>query len=400
MRSDFSKVAAIVQQAVPRVCPAAQLAIHQNGAVVFTGSYGWLDPETCQLPTQDNTCFDLASVTKLFVTTTFMALVEAGTAALDQPVSTLLPEFAGPRPVQPYEDPLRPGAWVAVTDAPGAVEAGRITFRHLLTHTAGLPAWRPLFQQGDASLGRRMALSSFFSYMPGTRVIYSDIGLILLGMAVERLAALPLDEAVRRFVTKPLKLQHTGYLPAGGAGIAPGAAENIAPTEFCRWRQRRIAGEVHDENAASLGGVSGHAGLFSTASDVAVFGQSFLDATLLKPDTIAEMTKVQAVDGGGALCARRGLGFALWSPDPAASGNPFGQGAYGHTGFTGTSLWIDPERDLVVALLTNEVYYGRENRNIAQLRVQVHEAVVQVVSKATDGDSGHSPATPPVGQPR
>jgi CubicO group peptidase (beta-lactamase class C family) len=396
MQIDFAQVAAAVQQAVPRICPAAQLVIHRGGAVVFTGFYGWLDPETCLRPTQDDSRFDLASVTKLFVTTTFMTLVEAGKAALDQPVSTILPEFTGLRPIQPYEDPLRPGGWVAVTETPGAVDAGRITFRHLLTHTAGLPAWRPLFQLGDAHLARRMALSTFFSYTPGARVIYSDIGLVLLGMAVERLAALSLDEAVHRFVSEPLSLQHTGYLPIGGQGIAPGEAENIAPTEFCRWRQRRIAGEVHDENAASLGGVSGHAGLFSTSSDVAAFGQSFLDAALLKPHIIAEMTKVQAVDGA----TRRGLGFALWSPDPEASSNPFGPSAYGHTGFTGTSLWINPERDLVVALLTNEVYYGRENRNIAQLRVQVHEAVVQAVYNATDIDSGRSPSNPPVGQLR
>jgi CubicO group peptidase (beta-lactamase class C family) len=152
--------------------------------------------------------------------------------------------------------------------------------------------------------------------------------------------------------------------------------ETCAPTECCRWRERRIQGEVHDENAYRLGGVSAHAGLFSTARDVAAFGQSFLSAGLLSFETIAAMARCHAEDGG----ARRGLGFALRVDDPASSGYPFSGQAFGHTGFTGTSLWIDPARELIVALLTNEVYHGRENRHIASLRVAVHHAVVETLA--------------------
>jgi CubicO group peptidase (beta-lactamase class C family) len=174
-------------------------------------------------------------------------------------------------------------------------------------------------------------------------------------------------------VTEPAGLERTHYLPIG-PGWAP--ADNVAPTELCAWRGRRVAGEVHDENAASLGGVAGHAGLFSTAADVAAFGQIFLDGgqPLLRADTVAEMTKPQHED--------RGLGFALWSPDPTASGHPFSTRAFGHTGFTGTSLWIDPERELVVALLTNEVYHGRANRRIGALRSALHRAVVAAVDQS------------------
>jgi CubicO group peptidase (beta-lactamase class C family) len=160
---------------------------------------------------------------------------------------------------------------------------------------------------------------------------------------------------------------------------------NIAPTEFCAWRGRRIVGEVHDENTYRLGGVAGHAGLFSSAHDLATFGQSFLvtgqypipnTQHLLCPATIAEMTRLQAQDG----VVRRGLGFALWSPDPEASGNPFSRAAFGHTGFTGTSLWIDPERSLVVAVCTNRVYYGRDAGGILEFRVRLHRAIVEQVT--------------------
>ncbi|HJR78996.1 MAG TPA: serine hydrolase, partial [Anaerolineales bacterium] len=178
---------------------------------------------------------------------------------------------------------------------------------------------------------------------------------------------------IDRRVTRPLGLS-AHFRPAAPLQ----SPENIAPTEFCQWRRRRIVGEVHDESAWRLGGVAGHAGMFGHARDVAAFGQSFLDASLLRRETIAEMTRLQAESNG----MRRGLGFALWSPDPAASSNPFSPRTFGHTGFTGTCLWIDPQRELVTALLTNEVYGGREGRGIAALRVQIHQAVVESVDAA------------------
>ncbi|MEZ4617775.1 MAG: serine hydrolase [Caldilineaceae bacterium] len=342
-------------------------------------------------PTQLTTRFDLASVTKLFVTTAFMRLVDQGVVALDQPVASVLNGFGGKRPIQPYEDPLQSGALITViAEVPvgTTVAADAVTFRHLLTHCAGLPAWRPLFRQANAAAARQMAQQTFFSAPLGARMVYSDIGLILLGMAVETLFGAPLDQAVTALVLAPLALQQTGYLPITdlrhpGQGCDPAA---VAPTEFCRWRQRRVVAQVHDENAARLGGVSGHAGLFSTAGDVARFGQIFLDAgatagfSLLKSSTVQEMCRVQVVDGD----TRRGLGFLLWSPDPMASSHPFSQDAFGHTGFTGTSLWMDPQRNLVVALLTNEVYYGRTNRGIAALRVAVHQAVVEAIDQSSD----------------
>lgn len=376
---DFTAVNTILTQAVPELCPAAQLVVRQQGGVLYEQAYGWLEPTTRRHPTTLDTLFDLASVTKLFVATGFMRLVEAGKVSLDQPVATVLPAFHGKRPIAAYEDPLQSGATVQIVEGGGNVDAGEVTFRHLLTHTAGLPAWRPLFRQADRAQAETMALTTFFSYPIDTQIVYSDIGLILLGMAVAQLTGQELAAAVRTLVLEPLGLVQTRYLPIGEQACDPA---QVAPTEQCQWRQRRIVAEVHDENAAKLGGVSGHAGLFSTASEVARFGQTFLDggAPLLQPETVAEMHCVQARTGD----LRRGLGFLLWSPDPEASSNPFSPSAFGHTGFTGTSLWIDPERDLVVALLTNEVYHGRVNRRIGQLRVDVHRALVEAIDQGND----------------
>jgi CubicO group peptidase (beta-lactamase class C family) len=377
-----------LQNAVGTITPAVQLVVWHHGNVVFSEAFGWLDPETRERPTQPDTLFDMASVSKLFAVTTFMTLVEEGRVALDTPVSVVLPEFSGVRSIQPYEDPLSSHGMITVSESDGFVDANRVTFHDLLTHTSGLPAWRPLFYQPSAEVARQMALDTFFSYPTGTQVVYSDIGLILLGMAIERLVGQSLDVIVRTRVTTPLDLHRTCYLPVlPDNAVAPKSKtqnpKSIAPTEFCAWRGRRIVGAVHDENAYRLGGVAGHAGIFSTAEDIAAFGQVFLNRPtgkrrgfpLLLSSTVDAMTCCYT-DGIGT---RRGLGFALWLPDPEASSNPFSQSAFGHTGFTGTCLWMDPERDLIVALLTNEVYNGRQNRGIAGLRVAVHRAIVETM---------------------
>jgi CubicO group peptidase (beta-lactamase class C family) len=370
---DFSKADSILSQAIGNITPAAQLVIRHEGETVHDVAMGFLDPETQTRPVNGGTLFDLASLTKLFTTTAFMTLVESGKVSVDDPVRNVLPEFSRTRPIQPYENPLDWGNTVSVTDQPGTVDADRVTFRNLLVHNSGLPAWRAIKDQPNAESALRLALDTFFSYPTGERVVYSDVGLILLGLAVSRLAGMPLDKAIYQRVTNPLGLS-AHFQPAA----ALRASQYIAPTEFCMWRGRRIVGEVHDESAWRLGGVAGHAGMFAHARDVAAFGQSFLDASLLHRETIAEMTRLQAEFES----TRRGLGFALWSPDPEASSNPFSPTTFGHTGFTGTCLWIDPSRALVVALLTNDVYGGREGRGIAGLRVQVHRAIVESVDRS------------------
>lgn len=347
---DFSRVESLVEQNLGVAFPTAQIQVRVRGEIVHARAFGYLDPETQTQATNAATRFDLASVSKLFTTAAFMALVEEGHAALDQRVSEIFPEFSGTREIAPYPDPLHPGELIEVAPAVGErANASPVTFRHLLAHNSGLPAWLPLWKMDSREQMRDAVFSTAFAYPTGTRVVYSDLGLILLGWAIEKIAGAPLDAVVRGRVTVPLALPTVSYGPIGCA--------NVAPTEFYTHQRRRMCGEVHDENAWALGGVAGHAGLFATAHDVAAFGEMFWrgGAPLLKQQTVAEMTRMQAQDGA----VRRGVGFLLWSPDPNASNYPLSERAYGHLGFTGTSLWIDPARELVCACLTNRVYYGR-----------------------------------------
>jgi serine-type D-Ala-D-Ala carboxypeptidase len=368
---NWSPVHQVVENALGEIFPVAAVQIRVAGQVVFEGAWGWLDPETRREPATRETLFDLASLTKLFTLTAAMTFVERGALALDQPVRDVLSALDGPRAIKPYEDPLHPGAWIEIiapTDA--RVDAGAVTFRQLLAHNAGLPGWRPLFQLANRAQMLDLVLTTSFAYPTGTRVVYSDVGFILLGLALERLAQQPLDQIIRARVLDPLQFTKVQFNPR--------VPTRCAPTELCAWRGRRLRGEVHDENAAALGGIAGHAGLFGTADAVATLGQMYLDggALLLSPATMAEMRRLQAEDG----MSRRGLGWVLWSPDPQSSGYPYSPRAFGHTGFTGTSLWIDPARDLVVGCLTNRVYYGRDPAGITAFRVEFARAVVEALA--------------------
>lgn len=400
---DPGGIEAVMRSGLDAVFPAAVLLVARQGGVVLHRAYGTLDPETCRRPTQTDSLFDLASVTKLFTATAFMTLVEAGRVALNTPVADVLAEFGGVRPIAETEDPLAKTVVAADPALAGQeVDARQVTFWHLLTHTSGLAAWRSLYRENgedgdDVPLphqvsaekrARRVAVIHGlygFAYPPGERMVYSDLGLILLGEAIARLAGTSLDAYVRQTVLEPLGLTHTTYNPLA-SGVP---ADQIVPTELCTWRRRRCRGEVHDENAASLGGVAGHAGLFSTAWEVAILGQMYLNggtyggARLLLPETVAEMTRVQACtersEGIHVDDNPRGLGWLQRSEGWSSSGRWFGPRSYGHTGFTGTSLWIDPDRELLVVLLTNRVYQGRDPEGIVDFRPRLHDAVVEAL---------------------
>jgi serine-type D-Ala-D-Ala carboxypeptidase len=375
MTLDFSAVERVINEAFPGI-PAAQLCVARKGEVIYSQAFGFLDPETRQRPTTTHTRFDMASVSKLFTTTAFMTLVEQGKTGLDNPVCSVVPEFSGLRPIAPYEAPLEEGAFLDVSEGwSEPVDAGTITFYHLLTHTSGLPAWRPFYLLANATAARWSVLTSYFSYRPSTRVLYSDLGLILTGIALERLSGKRLDAVITEHVIEPLGLIRTGYIPVG-APVAPDA--DIAPTEICRWRKRRLFGEVDDENTGRLDGIAGHAGIFSTAEEIALLGQSYLHASLLRTDTISEMTRMQAAYPPNPP---RGIGFQLWLDDPEYSFHPLSPRTFGHTGFTGTNVWIDPERQVVIAFLTNEVYNGRQHRIIGEVRPVVHRAIVDVLDE-------------------
>jgi CubicO group peptidase (beta-lactamase class C family) len=354
------RVDTALDEALGVTFPAAQLVVLHRGDVIFDKAYGFLDPDTRLQPTNRDTRFDLASVSKLFTVAAFMTLVEEGRVSMDAPVCTALPGFIGLRPISPQPDPLGSGKMIAIVPPTDErVDASAITFRQLLSHSSGLPAWLPLWKQHPVPSRSALidiAIATDFAYPPGNKVVYSDVGLILLGAAIEHITGQQLDTIVRERVTEPLGLHSVAYGPL--------PTDNVAPTEFYAHQNRRMCGEVHDENAWALGGVSGHAGLFGHARDVAAFGEVLRlaligDHHFLQQDALREMTQLQAQDGD----VRRGLGFSLWSPNPRAMSHALSQHTFGHLGFTGTSLWVDPKRELTFACLTNHIYYGREGKD-------------------------------------
>lgn len=347
------------------VYSAAAVEIRQNDEAIFSTALGTLDPDGRLDQGQDvthETLFDFASLTKLYTATAFFRLLDGGVVKLDTPVSKVLPEFSGERAIRPYPHPLNTGELVSmVLETEERIDAGGVTFWHLLTHSSGLPAWLNLREADDIPARLAMCLSASFAYPPGSQVVYSDIGFILLGLAVAKLNGTALEAAMQSLVIRPMGFSlRYGLIP-----------ENVAPTEFCQWRGRRLIGEVHDENAATLNGVAGHAGLFGTASDAAGLGQIFLSegAHLISKEIAAEAVSEQIDE--------RGLGWMMRSLSGSSSGQYFSAGSYGHTGFVGNSLWVDPERKLVCALLTNNVFYGREKDAIIAFRKRFHDTVIE-----------------------
>ena len=300
-------------------------------------------------PVTEATRYDLASLSKVVGTLpAVLALVQAGELSLDDPVRRFFSQ----------------AGWLQTPSL------GDATLRQLLTHTAGLPAWKPLFASAE---GRLSALANTLQTPlahPTGRVVYSDLGFILLGATVERVSGLRLDVFTRDHVFGPLGLTETSY------GVPAGAA--VAATEDCGWRGRLLEGEVHDENAFMFGGVAGHAGLFGTASDLARYAQAWLrlDAPFASAELLVEATR-EHVGGKGSWGkgGRRGLGWLL--PGPGSSAGQYASSsAYGHTGFTGTSLWLDPVRGRFAVLLTNRVHPSRScGEGIGALRVGFSDAV-------------------------
>lgn len=331
--------------------PAIAVAVGRHGRLVHVGAYGAVDWAPGSAAVTDSTLFDLASVTKVVATTTAaMILEEEGRLDLDRTVASYLPEL---------------------TDT---AKAG-ITVRMLLIHRGGLEAFAPLFRQfrGREQYLEQINLRPLRS-APGTATVYSDWDLILLQLVIERITGQMLDEFVRDRVFAPLGMRETGFRPA-----LP--RERIAATERDTARGGLIWGEVHDPNAWAMGGVAGHAGLFGSVRDLAVFAQMLLNGgeygsvRILRPQTIARWTVPQ---GPGAS---RALGWDTPSGESSA-GRFFSPRSFGHTGYTGTSLWMDPERGVFVILLTTRVNPTSQNQKQAPLRRAVADAVQSAILDA------------------
>lgn len=332
--------------------PGGVLAVGRRGALFHLYPFGRLTYEADAPPVTADTLYDLASLTKVVATTTMaMILVDEEKLDLDQPVQELLPGFQG---------------------------AGKeaVTVRHLLTHSSGLPALAPLYQeiQGREAYVERIQAMDLV-YPVGSQSTYSDLGIILLGAILERAAGQPLDAFVRARVLDPLEIRDTLFRPS------PDLRSRIAPTEIDPWRGRLVQGEVHDENAFAMGGVAPHAGLFGTAGDLARFAQMLLNRGTLDGHRIVSRRTVDLFTRrAGIPGSDRALGWDTKSPEGSSAGTLFSPNSFGHTGYTGTSVWIDPERGLFVILLTNRVHPTRENNLIREVRPAVADAVVRALT--------------------
>ncbi|MGQ0713343.1 MAG: serine hydrolase domain-containing protein [Gemmatimonadaceae bacterium] len=363
MRMVRDSVVRVIDRAVADSAFPGAIAVigTREGRTVSYGA-GRIDWPAGSPAPAENTLWDLASLTKVVgMTTAMMQLVEQDRVDLDAPVSRYLPEFVGEG-------------------------KDRVTVRHLLTHSSGLPSWRPLYKEAltpDTALA--IVYATPLDTVPGARMTYSDLGAILAGKVVERVSGEALDVYLARHVTGPLGMTSTMYRPDASL------RGRIAPTEYDPWRQRLIRGDVHDENAYMLGGVSGHAGLFSTAADLARFARMMLNggildgARILRPQTIAQFTAVQ--DPG---LSHRALGWETPSGRNSA-GARMSARAFGHTGFTGTSLWMDPEQGAFVLLLSNRVNPSRQNSRISRVRIALADAVMAAFGAAAAPPSQSSP---------
>ena len=340
----LSSVDAVIEQAIhDGNIPGAVLLVGHNGHVIYRKAYGNRALEPRREPMTLDTIFDLASLTKVIATTTaVMQLVEQGKVRLNDPVAKYLPEFA-----QNGKDD--------------------VTIRQLLTHYSGLAPDLDLKTPWEGKdTAYRMAFAETPQDPPGSRFSYSDINFIMLGALVERVSGESLDEYCERHIFLPLKMMHTRFLP-------PAAwRAKIAPTQYDE-NEHMLRGVVHDPTARRMGGVAGHAGLFSTADDLAKFAQTLLNGGggILSPLSVEKMTQPEQPPSAPVL---RGFGWDIDSPFSSNRGDLLPIGSYGHTGFTGTSIWIDPTTQTYIILLTNAVH-PRGKGNAIALRSEVATAV-------------------------
>ena len=329
----------IVDDAIAALCTAAVVRVERKGAA-DTYAAGTLCPDPSagpDTPCTADSLFDLASLTKLATTALVLSFAREKQLELDMPFRELVPEFRGGN-------------------------KDRVTLRQVLTHTAGLAWWKHFYKEASTPdevvwLAAKEPLAQDIGEFR-----YSDLGYIMLTAGLANVGGKPLADLVRERVLEPVE--------AATAAYGPRPVELCAATEDDReWRRKRLRGEAHDENAYAMGGVSGHAGLFGTAADVASLIRVYRDGAVIGNE-LRDLARTEHYRGGGV---RRGLGLVLRPPE----GLPFfSDDAFGHTGFTGTSVWVDPAKDLTLVVLTNRVYFGRANDNeLYRFRVAVYEAL-------------------------
>ena len=354
--------------------PGAVLVVSQEGECLLQRAVGHHTPQPGARAMEPTTIFDLASLTKPLATTlSFLILVDQGRVSFDDQVARFFPNFAvfGKSP---------------------------ITFRHLLVHSSGLPAHRAYFERASFEARRRLNFlrsdaakewilqqvhQEKLEQPPGQRAVYSDLGFMLLGQAIETISQQSLDRFCRRHIFEPLGLGELCFRAMSPTG--PSATrldvDSIAPTQQCPWRQELLRGEVDDENAWAMGGVAGHAGLFGTAPAVdrlaAELDRVSSGHSSFLPQALVEQmwTADSAVSG-----STRTLGWDTPAAQDSLAGKLISRRSVGHLGFTGTSIWIDRERHLCITFLTNRVHPARENKRIRDFRPRVNDAVLEALA--------------------
>ena len=376
IKRKLGKVDRAVEKAIEKaeIPGAVVLArMHKDGEVIehlCVKGLAVVRPE--RIPMTRETIFDLASLTKPIATTTaIMLLVSEGALQLDDPVAKVLPSFADR-------------------------DKAEVTLRHLLTHSSGLKPWRgfhePLMRK-ERKTGERLigtpesrewildrVLRSGLVHEPGEAAVYGDLDFIALGAVVEAVSHQPLDEFCRQRIFAPLGLENTRFLPVPEPGAEDGVAalrRRVAATEKCPWRSRILWAEVHDPNASAMGGVAGHAGLFAPVDDVMRFGETVLDvwhgrSDALPRETLRLFTERQGIPADSDWA----LGWDTPTAGSSSSGQYFSPHSIGHLGFTGTSLWIDLEQEMIVVMLTNRIHLV-EKRSKFLLRAAVHDGLVE-----------------------
>ena len=336
-----------------RTTPGAVGLVLRRAGIVTCWAVGHYTYQPNATPVQINTLYDLASVTKVIATTTLcMLFADKDRLNLDAPVQYYVPTFTGKN-------------------------KNRVTIRHLLAHCSGLPAHVHLYENQRAAHDIDIRDAMFNAacqhpliYEPGTDTVYSDLGFLTLGKILETIGGHRLDHLVKQHIFEPLKMNDTRYCPP------PHLKHRIAPTENgSDLRDHLVHGEVHDENAAAMGGIASHAGLFSTAHDLAKCLRAWLGAGIFPKRSIPQFTTRANLAPNSTWA----LGWDTVSPGKSSSGSHFSEQSFGSLGFTGTSVWADPIRDLGVILLTNRVHPTRENNQIAHLRPEFHDAISEAL---------------------
>lgn len=365
---DFSDVDYIIENAIRnQVFPSAVLVVGNDKEVIYQNAYGRLTYEDDASPTTMNTIYDLASVTKVIATTSaIMKLYDEGKLDLNQHVTDFIPEF-------------------------GVNDKGDITVMNLLLHNSGLTAWSPFYERDSSAAQVRAEIYGCSKEYPtGTKTLYSDYNAVLLGDIVGKITGMKLNEYCKTNIFSPLGMTDTDYL------LPEPLDFRIAPTENdTYWRHRLLIGEVHDETAFLLDGISGNAGLFSTGPDLNKFMQMMLNRGLyVDPRRVPAKLRYDTLFNPGTVdyftSKVTGLGYANtralgWDTKPEATSHPpqcgykFSQNSFGHTGYTGTSVWCDKEKKLIVIFLTNRVYPKRGNEEIKNIRPKVYDEVCKIL---------------------